>query len=252
MRNIRVLARLDVKGPNLIKGVHLEGLRIIGDPIEFASKYYLEGADEILFMDSVASLYGRNHLADIIRVTAHDVFVPITVGGGIRSVADAKDVLNSGADKIAVNSAAVARPALIKEIAESFGSQAMVLSVEAKRTQNNQWEVYTDNGREKSGFLVNEWVEQAQSLGAGEVLMTSVDKEGTCRGFDVDLINQVSSTVSIPVIASGGMGKLLDLDELIEGSDVNGVAIANVLHYKKNQIREIKERISSLGVKVRL
>ncbi len=252
MRNIRVLARLDVKGPNLIKGVHLEGLRIVGDPIEFASKYYLEGADEILFMDSVASLYGRNHLADIIRVTAHDVFVPITVGGGIRSVADAKAVLNSGADKIAVNSAAVARPALIKEIAESFGSQAMVLSVEAKKTQKNQWEVYTDNGREKSGLLVNEWVEQAQSLGAGEVLMTSVDKEGTCRGFDVDLMNQVSSSVSIPVISSGGMGKLSDLDELIEGSDVNGIAIANVLHYKKNHIHEIKERISSLGVKVRL
>ena len=251
MRNIRVLARLDIKGPNLIKGVHLEGLRIVGDPIEFASKYYLEGVDEILFMDSVASLYGRNHLADIIRVTAHDVFVPITVGGGIRSVADAKDVLNSGADKIAVNSAAVARPELIKEIAESFGSQAMVLSVEAKRTQNNQWEVYTDNGREKSGLLVTEWVEQAQSLGAGEVLITSVDKEGTCRGFDVALMKQVSSTVSLPVIASGGMGKLSDLDELIEASDISAVAIANTLHYEKNSIPEIKKQIASLGVKVR-
>ena len=251
MRNIRVLARLDIKGPNLIKCVHLEGLRIVGNPIEFASKYYLEGIDEILFMDSVASLYGRNHLADIIRVTAHDVFVPITVGGGIRSVADAKDVLNSGADKIAVNSAAVARPELIKEIAESFGSQAMVLSVEAKRTQNNQWEVYTDNGREKSGLLVKEWVEQAQSLGAGEVLVTSVDNEGTCRGFDVDLIKQVSSTVNLPVIASGGIGKLSDLDELIEESDISAVAIANTLHYEKNSIPEIKKRIAALGVKVR-
>ncbi len=251
MRNIRVLARLDIKGPNLIKGVHLEGLRIVGNPIKFASKYYLEGIDEILFLDSVASLYGRNHLADIIRVTARDVFVPITVGGGIRSVADAKDVLNSGADKIAVNSAAVARPKLIKEIAESFGSQAMVLSVEAKRTQNNQWEVYTDNGREKSGLLVKEWVEQAQSLGAGEVLVTSVDNEGTCRGFDVDLMKQVSSTVSLPIIASGGMGKLSDLDELIEGSDISAVAIANILHYEKKLIPEIKKQIASLGVKVR-
>jgi cyclase len=252
MRNIRVLARLDIKGPNLIKGVHLEGLRIVGNPIDFASMYYQDGVDEVLFMDSVASLYGRNHLADIIRVTAHEVFVPITVGGGIRSVSDAKDVLNSGADKIAINSAAVARPELIREIAESFGSQAMVLSVEAKQTQNEQWEVYTDNGREKSGLLVKEWVEQAQSLGAGEILVTSVDKEGTCRGFDVELMNQVCSTVSVPVIASGGMGRLSDLDDLISGSDVSALAIANALHYKKTSIPEIKKRIDSLGVKVRL
>jgi cyclase len=252
MRNIRVLARLDIKGPNLIKGVHLEGLRIVGNPIDFASMYYQDGVDEVLFMDSVASLYGRNHLADIIRVTAHDVFVPITVGGGIRSVNDAKDVLNSGADKIAINSAAVARPELIREIAESFGSQAMVLSVEAKKTQNEQWEVYTDNGREKSGLLVKEWVEQAQSLGAGEILVTSVDKEGTCRGFDVELMNQVCSTVSVPVIASGGMGRPSDLDELISGSDVSALAVANALHYKKTSIPEIKKRIDSLGVKVRL
>lgn len=252
MRNIRVLARLDIKGPNLIKGVHLEGLRIVGNPIDFASMYYQDGVDEMLFMDSVASLYGRNHLADIIRVTAHDVFVPITVGGGIRSVSDAKDVLKSGADKIAINSAAVARPELIKEIAESFGSQAMVLSVEAKKTQNEQWEVYTDNGREKSGLLVKEWVEQAQSLGAGEMLITSVDKEGTCRGFDVELMNQVCSTVSVPVIASGGMGKPSDLDDLIIGSDISALAIANALHYKKTSIPEIKKRIDSLGIKVRL
>lgn len=252
MRNIRVLARLDIKGPNLIKGVHLEGLRIVGNPIDFASMYYQDGVDEVLFMDSVASLYGRNHLAEIIRVTAHDVFVPITVGGGIRSVNDAKDVLNSGADKIAINSAAVARPELIREIAESFGSQAMVLSVEAKKTQNEQWEVYTDNGREKSGLLVQEWVEQAQSLGAGEILVTSVDKEGTCRGFDVELMNQVCSTVSVPVIASGGMGRPSDLDDLISGSDVSALAVANALHYKKTSIPEIKKRIDSLGVKVRL
>ena len=166
MRNIRVIARLDIKGPNLIKGVHLEGLRVVGDPIEFAAHYYREGLVEILFMDSVASLYGRNHLAEIISLTANDIFVPITVGGGIRTVKDAKDVLKSGADKIAINSAAVARPALIKEIAEDFGSQATVLSIEAKKNQNGSWEVYTDNGREKSGLLVSEWVEEAASLGA--------------------------------------------------------------------------------------
>ena len=252
MRNIRVIARLDIKGPNLIKGVHLEGLRVVGDPIEFAAHYYREGIDEILFMDSVASLYGRNHLAEIISLTANDIFVPITVGGGIRTVKDAKDVLKSGADKIAVNSAAVARPALIKEIAEDFGSQATVLSIEAKKNQNGSWEVYTDNGREKSGLLVSEWVEEAASLGAGEVLVTSIDKEGTGRGFDIELMRQISKKVTVPIIASGGMGKISDIHELTSQTDISAVAIANSLHYRKISISEIKKEIALSGFKVRI
>ncbi|ASY11439.1 cyclase [Candidatus Planktophila dulcis] len=252
MRNIRVIARLDIKGPNLIKGVHLEGLRVVGDPIEFAAHYYREGIDEILFMDSVASLYGRNHLAEIISLTANDIFVPITVGGGIRTVKDAKDVLKSGADKIAINSAAVARPALIKEIAEDFGSQATVLSIEAKKNQNGSWEVYTDNGREKSGLLVSEWVEEAASLGAGEVLVTSIDKEGTGRGFDIELMRQISKKVTVPIIASGGMGKISDIHELISQTDISAVAIANSLHYRKISISEIKKEIALSGFKVRI
>lgn len=252
MRNIRVIARLDIKGPNLIKGVHLEGLRVVGDPIEFAARYYREGIDEILFMDSVASLYGRNHLAEIISLTANDIFVPITVGGGIRTVKDAKDVLKSGADKIAINSAAVARPALIKEIAEDFGSQATVLSIEAKKNQNGSWEVYTDNGREKSGLLVSEWVEEAASLGAGEVLVTSIDKEGTGRGFDIELMRQISKKVTVPIIASGGMGKISDIHELISQTDISAVAIANSLHYRKISISEIKKEITLSGFKVRI
>jgi cyclase len=233
VRNIRVIARLDIKGPNLIKGVHLEGLRVVGNPIEYASTYYLEGIDEILFMDSVASLYGRNHLAEIISLTANDIFVPITVGGGIRSAQDAKDVLKSGADKIAINSAAVARPALIKEIAENFGSQATVLSVEAKKNEKDSWEVFTDNGREKSGLLVSDWVQEASSLGAGEILVTSVDKEGTGKGFDVELMHQISTKVKVPVIASGGMGTIC-------------------LHYRKISIKEIKSEIATSGFKVRI
>lgn len=252
MRNIRVIARLDIKGSNLIKGVHLEGLRVVGNPIEFASKYYLEGIDEILFMDSVASLYGRNHLAEIISLTANDIFVPITVGGGIRSVQDAKDVLKSGADKIAVNSAAVARPVLIREIAEDFGSQATVLSVEAKKNENETWEVYTDNGREKSGLLVSDWVEEAASLGAGEILVTSVDREGTGRGFDIELMRQISMKVTVPIIASGGMGEITDIHELTNLTEISAIAIANSLHYEKISIKEIKSEIASSGFKVRI
>jgi cyclase len=252
MRNIRVIARLDIKGPNLIKGVHLEGLRVVGNPIEYASTYYQEGIDEILFMDSVASLYGRNHLAEIISLTANDIFVPITVGGGIRSAQDAKDVLKSGADKIAINSAAVARPALIKEIAEDFGSQATVLSVEAKKNEKDSWEVYTDNGREKSGLLVSDWVEEAASLGAGEILVTSVDKEGTGKGFDVELMRQISTKVTVPIIASGGMGTISDIHELTAQTEISAIAIANCLHYRKISIKEIKSEIATSGYKVRI
>jgi cyclase len=252
MRNIRVIARLDIKGPNLIKGIHLEGLRIVGNPIEYASKYYLEGIDEILFMDSVASLYGRNHLAEIISLTANDIFVPITVGGGIRSVKDAKDVLKSGADKIAINSAAVSRPSLIKEIAEEFGSQATVLSVEAKKNEKESWEVYTENGRERSGLFVSDWVEQAASLGAGEILVTSVDREGTGKGFDVELMHQISTKVKVPVIASGGMGTISDIHELTSQTEISAIAIANCLHYRKISIKEIKSEIATSGFKVRI
>lgn len=246
-----MIARLDIKGSNLIKGVHLEGLRVVGDPIEFAASYYRNGIDEIIFMDSVASLYGRNHLAEIIRLTANDVFVPITVGGGIRSTKDARDVLNSGADKIAINSAAVERPALIKEIAEEFGTQATVLSIEAKKNQLNAWEVYTNSGREKSGLPVSEWIEEAIALGAGELLVTSVDKEGTRRGFDLALMNLISKRVSIPVIASGGMGEIADVIELVTETQVSGVAIASSLHYKRVSISDIKSEVSSSGFKVR-
>ena len=176
MRNIRLIARLDIKGPSLIKGIHLEGLRVIGSPNDFALHYYLQGVDELIYMDCVASLYGRNHLGDIIKAAAKDIFVPITVGGGIRSVNDATDILRLGADKVALNTAAVESPQLITSIARRFGNQCMVLSVEAKQINFDHWEVYTNNGRERTGLDVVEWVKKGVSMGAGEILLTSVDR----------------------------------------------------------------------------
>ncbi|MBL0916015.1 MAG: imidazole glycerol phosphate synthase subunit HisF, partial [Sphingopyxis sp.] len=215
MTRVRIIPRLDIKGPNLIKGIHLEGLRVIGDPQEFSRRYYEGGADELLYVDVVASLYGRNSLHDTIRRVADNVFVPMTVAGGIRSVDDVRQILRSGADKVAVNTAAVQRPELLREIAENFGSQCMVLSVEAKQVAPGRWEAYTDNGRERSGREVVDWVKQATSLGIGEVLLTSVDREGTRKGFDIELVQAVETATNVPVIASGGMGPIEHLEWVV-------------------------------------
>jgi cyclase len=248
--NLRIIPRLDIKGPNLIKGVRLEGLRVMGDPQEFALRYYHEGADELVYMDIVASLYGRNNLSDIISRAADRIFIPITVGGGIRSVEDAKLLLRSGADKVALNTAAIARPELITELAQRFGSQATVLSVEAKSVGPGQWEAFTDNGRERTGKSVRDWVRQAVELGAGEILLTSVDREGTGKGFDLDLIRTVSEAVPIPVIASGGMGTTGHFTEAaFAGADA--VAMADVLHRKNMPLAAIREAALTAGLSVR-
>ncbi|HEM0907920.1 TPA: imidazole glycerol phosphate synthase subunit HisF, partial [Legionella pneumophila] len=197
MSNVRLIARLDIKGPNLIKGVHLEGLRVVGNPNEYAMAYYAQGADELIYMDTVASLYGRNNLSEIVKTTAENVFIPITVGGGIRSVDDAKQLLRCGADKVAINTAATKNPTLISDIARRFGSQCVVLSIEAKRTVDGRWEVMTDNGREHTGMDVVDWARNGEEFGAGEILLTSIDQEGTRKGFDLELVKQVSSMVSI-------------------------------------------------------
>ena len=248
---VRLIARLDIKGSNLIKGIHLEGLRVIGDPQKYALRYYQQGADELIYMDCVASLYGRNHLAEIVSSAAKDIFVPMTVGGGIRSVEDVTLILRAGADKVAVNTAAVANPQLIRDIALRFGCQCMVLSVEAKKIDENRWEVYTENGRERSGMDVVEWVRQGVALGAGEVLLTSVDREGTRKGFDVDLIRAVTSAVSVPVIASGGMGKSEDLVDVVTKGGADAVAMADVLHYDRLRIQDIRSHALKNGLSVR-
>ncbi|MDO8652475.1 MAG: imidazole glycerol phosphate synthase cyclase subunit [Undibacterium sp.] len=251
MRNIRLIARLDIKGPNLIKGIHLEGLRVMGSPNEHALRYYKQGADELIYMDCVASLYGRNHLGDIVKAAAKDIFVPMTVGGGIRSVDDATEILRAGADKVAVNTAAVANPQLITNIARRFGSQCMVLSIEAKKLGPDRWEVYTDNGRERTGLDVIDWVKRGVANGAGEILLTSVDREGTRKGFDTALIKAVSTEVNVPVIASGGMGQPEDLLAVVCEGGADAVAMADILHYKRAEIGDVRAVAANAGLGVR-
>lgn len=251
VRSIRLIARLDIKGPNLIKGIHLEGLRVIGSPSEHSLRYYQQGVDELIYMDCVASLYGRNNLADIVSSAAENIFVPMTVGGGIRSVDDATKILRAGADKVAVNTAAVANPQLINAIAKRFGSQCMVLSIEAKQVGPGRWEVYTDNGREKTGLDVIDWVKQGVALGAGEVLLTSVDREGTRKGYDVALVRAVAAAVNVPVIASGGMGKSADAIDVVVQGGADAVAMADILHYQRATVGDIRRDFQSAGIEVR-
>ncbi len=250
MKNIRLISRLDVKGSNLIKSVHLEGLRVIGDPQEHSLRYYQQGADEIIYMDVVASLYGRNSLTNIVEHTANNVFVPITVGGGVRSVDDARSLLRSGADKIAINTAAIERPELLSEVADVFGSQCVVLSIEAKFQADGRWIAFSDNGRENSKLDVVEWAAKAVSLGVGEILLTSIDREGTCQGFDTDLIQSVSAEVGVPIIASGGMGKVSDIVSATN-SGADAIAMADVLHYNKISMSEVHEQARNEGLHVR-
>ena len=251
MSNTRLIARLDVKGSTLIKGVHLEGLRVLGDPQEYARRYYAEGADELIYIDIVATLYGRSKLTDIVRRTAEDVFIPMTVGGGIRSIEDVRDMLGAGADKVAINTAAVHRPDLIVEVSRRFGSQCMVLSIEAKQQAEGHWEVYTDCGRERSGLDVVEWARRGEALGAGEILLTSVDREGTRQGFDLQLTRAITSVVGIPVIASGGMGNPSDLVDVVKQGRADAVAMADVLHYERATIGEVRQAAKSAGIQVR-
>jgi cyclase len=251
MSNLRLIPRLDIKGPNLIKGIHLEGLRVMGDPQEFALRYYQAGADELVYMDVVASLYGRNNLSDIIRRAAENVYIPITVGGGIRTLDDARNLLRSGADKVAINTAAVARPELISEVAHRFGSQAMVMSIEAKQIVPGRWEAYTDNGRERTGLDVVEWAVRAVELGAGEILLTSVDREGTRKGFDIALVKAVSQAVSVPVIASGGMGSVDDMIAVANIGLADAVAMADVLHKNLLPLKHLRQAALDANLEVR-
>jgi|TARA_B100001964_G_scaffold221094_1_gene264832 cyclase len=243
MRKIRLIARLDIKNSNLIKSINLEGLRIVGDPNTFAKKYYQDGIDELVFMDCVATLYGRNNLYNIINTATKDIFIPITVGGGVRSLEDARNILNCGADKIAVNTAAVIKPEFISELANVLGSQSVVLSVEAKKRNENHWEVYTNNGRELTGWDVFEWIKRAVSLGVGEILLTSIDKEGTRKGFDIELIRLASQITEVPIIASGGLGKVNDLIDVINIGKADAAAVADAIHYKRISVKELKNTI---------
>lgn len=251
MMRTRLIPRLDVKGKNLIKGIHLEGLRVIGDPQTFARKYYEDGADELLYVDVVASLYGRNSLHEIVRRAAQDVYVPLTVTGGLRTIEDVREMLRAGADKVGINTAATKRPELISEVARKFGSQCMVLSIEAKRMPSGSWEAYTDNGREPTGLDVVEWAQRGVELGAGEILLTSVDREGTREGFDTALIAAVSSVVPVPVIASGGMSDPSDIGRAVHEGRADAVAMADILHYGRATLADIREAARAAQLDVR-
>ena len=251
MRNIRLIGRLDIKGPNLIKGINLEGLRVIGSPNDYAIKYYKQGIDELIFMDCVATLYGRNHLAEIITNASREIFVPITVGGGIRSTDDVFEILRSGADKVAINTAAILKPNIISQVARCFGSQCMVISIEAKKIGPEKWEAYTDNGREKTDLDVVSWAKEAVKLGAGEILLTSVDNEGTRKGFDVSLLKTVANEVSVPVIASGGMGTPNHLIEAVKYGNVDAVAMADILHYERYSVGSVRDEAIKSNINVR-
>lgn len=231
MKTIRIIPRLDIKGPNLVKGIHLEGLRVLGSPADFAKFYYEQGADELFFMDVVASLYERNSLHDIISETAKSIFIPITVGGGIRTLSDIKEILRSGADKVCINTAAIKNPLFIKEASREFGSSTIVVAIEAIKNKDGKFYSFIDNGREYSGLEVSIWARKVEELGCGEILITSVDKEGTGKGFDLDLISLLTSSVNIPVIAHGGAGRKTDITELLINSQIDSVAIASLFHY---------------------
>ena len=253
MNKIRIIARLDIKNDYVIKGIHLEGLRKVGNPNEMAIRYYNQGVDEIIFMDAVAAYYDRNSLSEIIEMTCKDVFVPITVGGGIRKIEDIQTALNAGADKTAINTAAVRNPNFIKETSEIFGSQCIVASIDAKKIANNKWEVYVDNGREPTGKDVLEWAKEVESLGAGEIMITSIDKEGTKRGYDLELNKLISELVSIPIISSGGAGSNEHISDVIKNTNIDAVSIASVFHYNIETVDSLKEYlINEKKIQIRL
>jgi cyclase len=228
----RIIARLDIKGTNLVKGIQFEGLRVLGNPGDFARHYYDSGADELLYIDVVASLYERANLLHIVESTSREVFIPLTVGGGLRSLEDIRSVLQAGADKVAVNTAAIRRPSFLGEAARRFGSSTLVVSIEAKRQPDGSYEAYVENGRQRTGLEAVGWARQAVEQGAGEVMVTSIDREGTGRGYDVALVRRLAEAVPVPVVACGGAGTPDHVRDVLVDGLAEGAAVASMLHYR--------------------
>jgi cyclase len=229
--SIRIIPKLDIKGPNLVKGIHFEGLRVMGKPEDFARYYYQNGADELIYMDAVASLYGRNSLLEIVERTSREIFIPLCVGGGLRSVEDIRAVLRAGADKVSLNTAAIENPELIRTASRVFGSSTVVVSIEAIRHPDGKYEAFVEYGRQETGVDAFEWAQRAEALGAGELVVTSIDQEGTGQGFDLELTRRIAESVSIPVIASGGAGNIQHVVQVIEEGKADAVSMASLLHY---------------------
>ena len=252
MHTKRIIPCLDVKAGRVVKGTNFVGLRDAGDPVELAATYDIEGADELVFLDITASVEERKAMLDVINKTAGEVFMPLTVGGGISTVDDIRNALRAGADKTSVNSAAVKNPQLIAEGAKLFGSQCIVLAIDARRCGENKWEVYVHGGRTPTGIDAIKWAKQGVALGAGEILLTSMDADGTKNGYDIPLTKAVSEAVNVPVIASGGAGKLEDFYEVLTGGGADAVLAASVFHYKTFTIQQVKEYLRDRGIEVRI
>jgi len=249
----RIIPCLDVHAGRVVKGVNFVNIRDAGDPVELAKMFNRAGADELVFLDITASSDQRNIMADVVARTAEEVFIPLTVGGGIRTVADFREMLRRGADKISVNSAAIKTPALISEAAEKFGSQCVVCAIDAKKREQGQgWEVYVHGGRVNTGIDLLEWTAEAQQRGAGEILLTSMDTDGTKDGYDISMTKAVSEIVRIPVIASGGAGKLQHLKDVIEQAKADAVLVASIFHYGEYTVGDVKNYLRHENIPVRL
>lgn len=251
MQSIRIIPKLEVKGENLIKGIHLEGLRVVGKPEEMATRYYKDGADELIYIDLVASLYQRKSFLDLVERTANKAFIPLTVGGGIKSVEDARMTLRAGADKVAINTAALSQPGIISQVATVFGSQCMVVSMEVQKKGNGTYECYTDCGRTPTGVDPFSWAQKVAELGAGEILLTSINQDGTFLGYDLDLVKKIATKVSIPVIACGGAGKPEHVSQVILQGKADAVCVSSMLHFKKSTIPKLKTYLKSHNILVR-
>lgn len=251
MKKVRIIPRLEIKSRHVIKGIRMEGLRQVGLPEEMCIHYFDQGADEIFFVDTVASLYGRNHLADLVSMASERIFVPLGVGGGIRCVEDFHALLCAGADKITLNTQAITTPELITKAANVFGSQCVIVSIQAKRQNQDYWEAYTLNGRERVEVDALAWAKEAESRGAGEILLTSIDRDGTKKGMDIELIQNISAAVKIPVIAAGGVGSVQHIIEAVNQGGANAVALSNILHFGIKTIRDIKRELLENDIQVR-
>ncbi|MFN5804328.1 MAG: imidazole glycerol phosphate synthase subunit HisF [Opitutia bacterium] len=252
MLSVRIIPCLDVHGGRVVKGVKFEELRDAGDPVAVAAAYEQQGADELVFLDITASSDGRRTMVDVVERTADQVFMPLTVGGGLRSVEDVRTMLNAGADKVSLNTSAIKEPSLVLEAARKFGSQCIVVAIDAKRTAEGRWEVYTHGGRNATGLDAVEWARKVASLGAGEILLTSMDRDGTASGYDIPLNLAVSRSVEVPVIASGGAGNLDHLAEVLRDGGASAVLAASIFHFGTFTVRQAKERLRSAGLPVRL
>lgn len=252
MLDKRIIPCLDVRDGKVVKGINFVGIKEVGDPVECAEEYNRQGADEIVFLDITATHEHRATMADVVRKTAEKVFVPLTVGGGIRTIEDVALMLRAGADKVSVNSAALFDPTLIQKAAEKFGSQCVVIAIDAKKMPDGSWHAFTAGGRKDTGVDAVRWAEEAVRLGAGEILLTSMDADGTKEGFDLPLLNAVTEKVHVPVIASGGCGSLADFAEVFEKTNADAALAASLFHYKELSVRQVKEYLRKQGIPVRL